>query len=185
MLASSENCRPLMQPSLETDSQTQGRMDLRYLLNKREMDQVKLLSKEYLRRYGSAVRHDPDAVFYLGDNAANRRTWSCVSNAIPTFRRSGGFFWLPAENRWLVSSEKMSALGFPMRQSTASCMGVRTVPSLDPLRASSMTGNGMHLSNISIILLIGLVCFGQSYDTEDPIDWSAVARCEGKRRRIR
>ena len=58
-----------------------------------------------------------DLVLHIGDapnpNNGGWTTWSAVSNAIPTIRRSSGMFVAPARNRHLTLPELFSGMGFP------------------------------------------------------------------------
>ena len=75
----------------------------------------------------------------------------------------------------MTTAEKLAALGYPVCREGSAAMGVKPVPSLDPRRGSSCIGNAMHFMNSSIILLIGLTCFGRQ-DECDMIDWTAAKR---------
>ena len=150
-----------------------------YLLNKRELAQIAILNKEFLQRF----KKDPESVeslcYFLGDNAAYAKIWSAISGKIPTFRRNSGKYWFPAHKRWLTSTDKLACLGFPADDETASVMGVKRVPSLDARRSAKFTGNAMHFGNASLILLIGLTCFGKKAGNEAPldsVDWRSAKR---------
>ena len=133
-------------------------MDFRSLLLPREKKVIKALVSKYKLRYKKDPFKDDSLIIYLGDNAC-RATWSVVSKRVPTFRTGQGKFWLPARNRWLTSKEKLACLGFPVDASSASAMGVPSLPARCTKRASSLAGNSMHLPNVAIMQLLGLCCF--------------------------
>ena len=54
----------------------------------------------------------------------------------------------------------MASLGWPVAHELGSHMGTdKAVPILDAARAPFLAGNAMHLSNVSLILLVGLLAF--------------------------
>ena len=157
----------------------QGELNLYYLLNKRERRQHHHLNHKYRKRFGTSPESNDDLVFFLGDNVSYCVTWSAVNNRVPTFRRNGGFYWVPSLNRFLVTADKMSCLGFPVDRESARSMGVLPLPTLEPTRGASVLGNSMHFLNASIILLIALTCFGRETDVgRDQIDWTTFSSRE-------
>lgn len=134
---------------------------LEYLLNHREIKELKNYTDEYVRRFGQNPETDPNAMFFLGDNTRFSYTWTCTSNAISTFRRQSGKFWVPRLKRWLVAIDKLTALGFPTTAEAASTLGLRQpLPVSDPSRGHSVCGNSFHLTNCAVILLLAMTCFG-------------------------
>ena len=133
------------------------------------------LSEQYKQRWGVDPCMDADLVFFLGDRATYSRIWSAVSGKLPTYRRNPGKYWYPHARRWLLPVDKLASMGLPVTEATADMMGVPVLPVLDPKRASSIQGNAMHFSNIAVVLLLGLTCFGPNIE-EPSIDWTALAR---------
>ena len=84
---------------------------------------------------------------------------------------------MPSLRRFLVTADKMSALGFPVSEDCARAMGVLQVPSLDPRRGAKVLGNSMHFPNATIVLFIALTCFGRDFEAPgNKMNWSAVKR---------
>ncbi|CAE8599714.1 unnamed protein product, partial [Polarella glacialis] len=139
-----------------------GQSDLSYLLNEREVTNMRLFDQEYIKRYNRLPHYDDDLFYFLGDNFQYTKSWSAVSGKIPTYRRNTGKYIHRASMRWLTSMDKLASLGFPVTSSTATSMGVKQLPVLDVQRAHVMSGNSMHFSNSAIVLLVGLTCFGRA-----------------------
>ena len=138
-------------------------------MNERETEESGKFNAEYERRFQKSSITDRNAVFFLGDNTRFSYTWTCTSNALPTFRRQGGKFWIPSLNRWMVGAEKLAALGYPVTEDIASTMGLRhPLPVADPSRTDSVCGNVFHFTNCGVVLLLALTCFGPVADDTDP-----------------
>ena len=148
--------------------------DWSYLLTSVEKQRLADYEQEYRCRFGTDPAQDPDLVFFLGDTAAYR-TWSATSKRIPTYRRNGGKYWFPHHRRWLTAADKLSSLGFPINAESAGILGLTPLPLLDTLRASSICGNAMHLSNTMIMVLLAVSCFGPN-KTVPSIDWDGLDR---------
>ena len=148
-----------------------GQSDLSYLLNERERENMHLYEDYYLARFQTPAQSDPDLVCYLGDNLRYSCIWSATSGAVPTYRCTGGKLWIPSLRRWLLPSEKMASLGFPVFAGTANVLGAPVMPLLDTRRADSVCGNSFHLSNAAIVMLCGLACFGVSHE-EPSVAWT-------------
>ncbi|CAE8740734.1 unnamed protein product, partial [Polarella glacialis] len=67
---------------------TAGQSDLSYLLNEREVTNMRLFDQEYIKRYNRLPRYDDDLFYFLGDNFQYTKSWSAVSGKIPTYRRN-------------------------------------------------------------------------------------------------
>ena len=70
----------------------------------------------------------------------------------------------------MTSVDKLTALGWPTTSPIADAMMATKLPTLDTKRAELMAGNAMHLGNVSLVILCGLVCFGRQKDCLDPFD---------------
>ena len=135
--------------------------DLTYLLNDRELKEVRNYTDHYKKKFNADPAADPNAVFFLGDNTRFSVTWSCTSCAIPTFRRADGKFWIPSKKRWLVASEKMAALGFPVTMEVSHALGLKEpLPAIEASRGVSVCGNSFHFSNSAVVMLLAMTCFG-------------------------
>ena len=134
-------------------------IDLRFLLNRRELGVIERLCGMYRERFtGQEAENDPNLFLFLGDSA-ERKCWSAVSGRLPTFRRNSGKHWAVAAKRWLTAREKLSTLGFPVTPGQALAMGVPILPVTENSRASQILGNSMNFSSVGIIELIALSCF--------------------------
>lgn len=138
-----------------------GVHDLTSLLTDAERKTVSKMSDTYRERFGSEPETNPNLCFFLGDSASYC-TWSAASNKLPTFRRMNhGLYWFPHHRRWMMAVDKLAALGFPTSKPYADAMCVMPVPIRDAKRSSTLSGNCMHLANVALIELVGLVCFGK------------------------
>ena len=70
-----------------------------------------------------------------------------------------GFYYQRSTGRVMTSTDKLTALGWPTTKEVASSMRTSVLGTVDPKRAELMAGNAMHLSNVSIVVLVGMVCF--------------------------
>jgi hypothetical protein len=121
-----------------------------------ENEVVRLRTYDVLRS-NRCVVVSPDVVYNLGDNPPTRVTWSVVSNALPTYRKSCTTFWVPAAHRWLTPAEKLCSMGWPVFQELAVSCGT-SVLRVPRESASRMVGNAVCLPNIGVALLAGLAC---------------------------
>ena len=133
-------------------------------MTERENSVREELDRKYtvLRRTLPAT--DPNLVYFLGDSA-EWQTWSEHSGKIPTVRLNAGLFWWPALRRFSIAKEKLMFLGLPVDSSYARALGVEKVGTCDTKRASEFAGNAMHLSNIALVQLVVLSCFGETAST--------------------
>ena len=132
---------------------------MKYLLNTRELQCLAIACAAYRNRFGTDPAEDEDLFLFLGDNAANRLTWSAVSGRIPTFRTGGGRMYGVARQCWLTPKDRLAALGFPVDGETALAMGVPVLPVQDSLRAASVAGNSFHFMSAAVVQLVVLSSF--------------------------
>jgi hypothetical protein len=136
--------------------------DLSYLLTEREQAALLAYENAYRAEFSVEPSLDPDLVVFLGDDGVKWRTWSAKSHQIPTFRRNAktGLFWSPFLKRYLVSREKLAALGWPVSEHMAGPMRCKPIPTQDVIRATDLAGNGMHFPCVAIAQMLALCCFG-------------------------
>ena len=60
-------------------------------LTERERDTMAKLDRHYEHISGSSPSSTRNLYYFLGDSYDYSRTWSAISNQIPTFRKNGGF----------------------------------------------------------------------------------------------
>ena len=61
----------------------------------------------------------------------------------------------------MTPCDKLASMGWPVTEEAAEAMGTRPLPVVDVERSASLVGNAMHLTQIAVILLLGLSCFGR------------------------
>ncbi|CAE7696830.1 unnamed protein product [Symbiodinium pilosum] len=132
--------------------------DLRYLLNRREVNSLEKACAEYWARFGSDPYSDPNLAIYLGDSGDQWLTWSAVSGRTPTMRLNSGLMFFPCARRWMCASERLAALGMPIRKELAEPMGIPRVLIRDERRANFLAGNCMLLPSVAIVQMIALAC---------------------------
>ena len=126
----------------------------------REIGVMRDLDEKFQRERGCPPTENDDLIYYLGDNPSWAATWSAKSGKIPTYRRSSGLYLHRKSMKFLSGQDKMASLGWPVTSDLASHMGTnKAVPILDAARAHFLAGNAMHLSNVSLVLLVGLLAF--------------------------
>ena len=130
---------------------------MRFLLNAREAESLRDYERAYWETFGRDPKYDPEAVFFLGDNASNRRIWSCSSNRIPTLRTNSGLMWIAMWNRWYTPKELLAAHGYPVYPDLAACMGV-PVMDVNMDEARFLLGNAFHAACGGVVLLTGMCC---------------------------
>ena len=109
-----------------------------YLLTEKQA-QYKQTYEEKLNTQTAA--HSGLAVFNLGDNPNNRLSWG--KSRLPTFKRNAGKYWSDSLGRWLVSSERSLAMGFPVD---------------NVLCTAPQIGNAMHVGNVGMVMATVLAC---------------------------
>ena len=137
-------------------------LDLRSLLLKREQDALNYYEDMYLARFQRPAAMDRNLMVYLGDNPWSRPCWSACSGAIPTLRvgSRSGKMWIPALRRWLVSREKLAAMGWPITRQAAQAMMCPEVPVRDIMRSAQLAGAAMHFNTVALAQMLALSCFG-------------------------
>ena len=134
-------------------------MDARKLMTEREKLLVRQLDCAYISKYRKIPHTDLDLVYFLGDSIEFSTTWSAHSRKVPTFRKNPAKFLHRASMRYMTDFDKCACLGFPVTDEMAHEMGTTRFPARDVERSATLAGNGMHVSNCTIALLVGLVCF--------------------------
>ena len=129
------------------------------ILNSRERELVAGLDSAYFNKFHKRPT-DPNLVYFLGDSL-EWKSWSATSGKLPTFRRQSGLYLQRAKAKLLTPYDKLAAFGWPTSKEAAEALGVNIFPCLDLNRADSHTGNGMHLGNCGIAILVGISCFGR------------------------
>ena len=137
--------------------------NLAYLLGKGELSTKQGLDSKYMNLYQQRPMSNNNLVYFLGDSAAYC-SWSASSQKIPTYRLNSksGKYWLPAQQRWMTSKERLCSMGFPCVKEVAESMHVPMLGATDAARAADMCGNAMHFTTCGIMQLISLACFGPS-----------------------
>jgi hypothetical protein len=132
------------------------------LLNTREKDACAALDAKFRLEFPERgnPKSDLDLVYFLGDSPSYK-TWSALSDAVPTFRANSGFFWFPAARRWLTPVDKLSCLTLPVTPDFAASLGTPMLGARDAKRAATMLGNSMHLLNAAIVQMVALACFAE------------------------
>ena len=130
-----------------------------WILTDIRKSRLKVYKKLYRERFREDPCHNQNLVVFLGDAPPLHVSWSAVSGCIPTYRMNSAFFWYPAFERWLTWQEKLCSMGYPIYPELASAMRmpIVDVPSIGP-RMQSRLGNGMHLTQATVALLVGLAC---------------------------
>ena len=132
--------------------------DWRYLLTPKERKRLKRYNKLWREKFDSQPHHNSNAFFNLGDNPLKRKIWS-AEGSLPAFRRQAGKMWSAKANRWLTSTERLVALGYPANLQTSNAARCQPVP-IPTAGADAMAGNAWHLSNAGLVLLVALSCVG-------------------------
>ena len=141
-----------------------GSMDLTYLLNERERATLDAGCATYWERFHKDPFEDKNLAIFLGDCHTFGLAWSAVSHRIPTFRLNTGKMFFPFFKRWMCSSEKLAAFGFPIC-GVATSMGCPPLPIRDWTRANQLAGNCMVLPCIAIVQMIALSCIASKSAT--------------------
>jgi site-specific DNA-cytosine methylase len=134
-------------------------VDWFYLLLEREQKAVRDSTRMWKEKYPDQKdpSEDPSCIFHIGDNPLKRLVWS-AGGTIPTFRRGGGFYWMPYYRRWILPKERLALMGFPVYPDLAKASGVPVMEIEDQRKAKMMAGNAMHLANAGAILAVTLAC---------------------------
>ena len=127
------------------------------VLNDRERSALEVYRAQYRQRCAGLPEHNPDLFVFLGDNPWARLTWS-LSGALPTLRTNAGFLWSPYAGRWLTCKERLAVMGYPVYEDLAATLGVPLWRPPDGIPLRKLAGNAMHVSCISVVLLVALGC---------------------------
>lgn len=104
---------------------------------------------------GTDPTAEEDLAFHLGDNPQTHPNWTEPSyratglHRLPTFRSSYRPIWLPSRGRALSMDERLAALGFPVSEDLACCLGLSGRFHC-PWGMRGLIGNTMHLANIGV-----------------------------------
>ena len=131
-------------------------------MNDRERALVSALDQDYRRMFQGVPSQDQDLFYYLGDNRNFSRTWSAKSGKIPTYRVNQAQYLQRATWKVLTGQDKLASLGWPVQPQLAEELGAAVLPSMDAKRSRLLAGNSMHLGVASVVLLVGLTCFGKA-----------------------
>lgn len=152
-----------------TASSAAATVDWSFVLTPRERESLQGFTCEYVRRFGMLPFADPNAFFYLGDNASYSLTWSCVSGRLPTLRTGRGLCWCPHIHRWLTVNEHLATMGFPTYPDLARSMGVSVLQFDDLSQARRFLGNAMHagVAGVTLVVLLSCVRLKEAPDNYD------------------
>lgn len=127
------------------------------VLNAREQDAVNVYNMLYNQRTGLQAGWNPSLFYFLGDNPRVRCSWS-LHGRLPTLRTNAGLLWSPWARRFLTHRERFAVMGYPVYLELAAAMGVPGWSLPDSVAMRQVLGNAMHVSCVSMMLLIGLAC---------------------------
>ena len=131
-----------------------------YMLNERETQLVQLLDRDYAKELGGDPSMDGNLIYFLGDRYEFSRTWSAKSHRVPTYRRNNGLFLHRQTMTFMTGTDKLASLGWPVTPETAKQMLTKVLPNMDSKRSSLIAGNSMHLSNVALVTMVALLCYG-------------------------
>ncbi|CAE7223083.1 Trank1 [Symbiodinium sp. CCMP2592] len=98
-----------------------------------------------------------DLVCHLGDNpAAGWKSWSAVSNRLPTLRRCGGLMAMPAAGRHLLLRELFASMGFPTFEPLAAAAAVPLYQVFKPLSRLTYLHQRQALGNSQVVPQVGV-----------------------------
>ena len=129
----------------------------RYLLLESEKDRLQQYEQMWRSKFGWPAKHDPNAVFHLGDNPASRVCWT-ASGRFPSFRHSMGILWHAQSETIITPRERLSILGWPVYPELCSAVGLVPFEFPDVQRGSKYAGNAYHVSAFGMWLLTVLAC---------------------------
>ena len=133
------------------------------LLNANEHDRVDAYTNRWASLSSSSRCAPEDLVCHIGDNPGpGWCTWSAVSGAIPTIRRSNGILYMPFARRHVTLKELFAVMGYPSFPSLAAAAGVNCFNvHHHPVSYATMRralGNSMHVAQIGIWMGVHLAC---------------------------
>ena len=125
--------------------------DWRYLLTAKQRSRL----EGYLAQARAAGKDLDRVVVDLG---VNPTACSGISEGLPALRCTTTRLWSPPRRRWMVPTERLAAMGFPVFDGLAE--SGRVFP--DTLSRSApqhCTGNAMHVANVGVMMALGwLLC---------------------------
>ena len=134
-------------------------MDVRRLLNEREDFLVEQLDESFRKKFRRDPSRSSQLVYFLGDRFEFGKTWSASSGRLPCFRKNSGIYLHRRSMLIYTGQDKLAALGWPTTSETAAALGCKCLPSVEPGRSDFLAGNAMHLTNISLVILVTLASF--------------------------
>ena len=124
------------------------------LLNRFEAQRLQAYAEAW-----AALEHHcswEDLVCHVGDNPAAWKTWSAVSGACPTLRRTGGMMAMPAAGRQLLLKELYSGMGFPTFDVLAQAAQVPLYQVFKPLMGLRYSHARAALGNSQVVPQVGV-----------------------------
>ena len=105
-----------------------------------------------LQTYQQCARPGVDLA-YATYNLSQNPQFAGSTTGLPTFKRGSGRLWSPSRRRWLVRSERLAAMGYPVFQDLANAARVprEEVALHGPAFA---IGNAMHVANVGCLLAL-------------------------------
>jgi len=126
-----------------------------------QLERLRVFNMLIRDRFRTSPGSNSDLVYLLNDNPLNRTNWSAISGRIPTLRTGSTLLWYPSVQRILTSREILACMGFPTYEHLGDAMGAGKVDMTHMSSGSDlkhMTGNAMHLANVTVVMLVVLAC---------------------------
>lgn len=136
-----------------------------HLLTDRERGYLLLYSAKQRQLVQRPVSWDD--VYHLGDNPAQRCTWSITSGKIPTYRTASSLMWFAAAQRPMTTKEKLATLGFPVYPALAAMSDYEIMCPTDR-EARRMLGNAWHLACGSLVVAAALASASLASESAEP-----------------
>ena len=130
--------------------------NMSYLLRPEELRRCAEFEQEWVNRFGSCARLDPNAIFHLGDNPSARLCWT-GSGRLPTLRRSMGVLWHPHSQTVVLPHERLSWQGWPVLPEFWTCAGLE--PQLLPMSGKDAQTLNAMAANAYHVGVFGTLCF--------------------------
>ena len=129
------------------------------MLHQRELAALQWMDQLHLFKFGvPAAWSQHEVVSFLGSNPWKRLQWSGDSQRIPCYTMNNGLMWGFRANRWLTALERMATMGFPVYGPMAVAMHSTILHVPEPASTGAAIGNGMHVANLWMIMLVALSC---------------------------
>ena len=111
-----------------------------------------------------------DLICHLGDNPGAWRTWSAISMACPTLRRSSGIMAAPAADRQVLLKELYAGMGFPSFPHLAHAAQVPIYQVFKPMQRVTYSHMRQALGNSQVVPQVGVfaACALASARLRDP-----------------